>query len=50
MSVLGRILVFTFVLTGLYLLVRNSVMYKSILGFSAATFSKAYTALVRGQW
>jgi len=49
MSTLTRFLIMTFVLVALYLLVRNSAIYKTAIGYGASLFSRAYTALVTGK-
>jgi hypothetical protein len=49
MNTLTRFAIVTFVLVALYLLVRNSAMYKTVIGYSASLFSKSYGALVSGQ-
>lgn len=49
MSLATRLLILTFVLVGVYLLARNSVVYKSTIAFLSASFAKAYGALVKGE-
>jgi multisubunit Na+/H+ antiporter MnhC subunit len=49
MSTLTRFAIITFVLVGLYLLVRNSAMYNTAIGYGAQLFSRAYGALVTGR-
>lgn len=44
-----RFLIVTFILVALYLLVRNSALYKTMIGYLASLFSKAYGSLVRGE-
>lgn len=49
MNTLVRFAVVTFVLVGLYLLVRNSAMYNTAIGYSAQLFSRAYSSLTSGR-
>jgi hypothetical protein len=49
MKTATKLLILTFVLVGVYLLARNSVVYKSALAFISASFAKAYGALVKGE-
>jgi len=49
MSTLTRFAVVTFVLIALYLLVRNSAMYNTVIGYSAQLFSRAYGSLTSGR-
>jgi hypothetical protein len=49
MSLGIRFIILTFIVVGLYLLVRNSALYNTAIGYGAQTFSKAYRALVTGQ-
>jgi multisubunit Na+/H+ antiporter MnhC subunit len=49
MSTLTRFAIITFVLVALYLLVRNSALYRTVIGYGASLFSRSYGALVSGQ-
>lgn len=49
MSLGVRFIILTFVVVALFLLVRNSAVYKTALGYGANLFSRAYSALVTGQ-
>jgi hypothetical protein len=49
MKTLTRFLVLTFILVALYLLVRNSAIYKTAIGYGANLFSRAWGALVQGK-
>lgn len=49
MKMLTRFAVLTFILVALYLLVRNSAMYRTAIGYGASLFSRAYGALVTGK-
>lgn len=49
MSYAVRFIILTFVVIGLYLLVRNSAIYKTAIGYGASLFSRAYSALVTGK-
>jgi hypothetical protein len=49
MRLATRIFVITIIVAGLYLLVRNSVVYKSLIAAGSAFFAKAYGALTKGE-
>ena len=49
MSTLTRFAIITFVLIALYLLVKNSALYNTAIGYSANLFSRAYGALTSGR-
>jgi len=49
MSLALRFVILTFVIVGLFLLVRNSALYNTAIGYGASLFSKAYGALVTGR-
>jgi hypothetical protein len=49
MSLAVRFVILTFIVVGLYLLVRNSALYRTVIGYGASLFSKSYGALVSGQ-
>jgi multisubunit Na+/H+ antiporter MnhC subunit len=49
MSLAVRFVILTFIVVGIYLLVRNSALYKTAIGYGASLFSRAYSALVTGR-
>jgi len=49
MNTLTKFAILTFVLVALYLLVRNSALYNTAIGYGASLFSRAYGALVTGR-
>jgi hypothetical protein len=49
MRLAARIFVITIIVAGLYLLVRNSVVYKSLIAWASSMFARAYGALTKGE-
>ena len=49
MKLATRIFVITIIVAGLYLLVRNSVVYKSLIAAGSAGFARAWGALTKGE-
>jgi hypothetical protein len=49
MKYVTRVFVATIIIAALYLLVRNSVPYKSLIAFASSVFAKTYGALTRGE-
>ena len=49
MKAITRFLIITFIVIGLYLLVRNSAVYKTAIGYGSSLFARMIGALTTGR-